>query len=1177
MTRLSSLSSTAYDAEAAAAAADAILDSAQSVITPPSTKSPSIAPVYFTSTLHATPVPLNPKLPFIPSRHTPLSTSRPYHPNLPSAARPPLPADLPTPSPPSAQRRTSCSRPPIVDLPPRTPQPAAILPSPPPPRTPFTPAAALETPSAIFGKLEALSGARTPFATNTPRSALVSAIPLTFSAVNTPLPRNPCNPSAPVALPLNISPSTPETPGPRPAASVVASFFRQRSANLSSPIFRSNPRSRTRPDLSDPVVIVSPLEENRSELPSDVGPVLELDIPFSLKKGFAAPVSLNLGLRAARVPLLYAIHLQLTDEDGPIRPMSVRLERCLETPPSMFLSVLNSEINVPDVPDDDDDDNVNDESLAAAREALSEQGMSFWAAPENNVSDGSGRLLLTVTDQDYGDHEVSIDISASPTMPKISVQGPGEFAHHVIRAETSVFFGQRDDYSDKTIWVWNETGGGAPVFVNLVMEDSAGGSFSIATENGEESDCIPAIIQPGEKACFVARFAFMPEVTVRKMYYGSVLIKYATVLPSAESPGTDRELDQFYDHVLNFKAAIGQDFDTDDDTSKTWKVSEHSDTRHRPLPRDCLCSDDEEYAQEDRENQHDDVLQHQEDDGEHEERDEEEVIQNLSEALNNFDVRLEPDGEVVDQLEKGRVLECEFNLDAVPNWREMRSPDPEENNALDILSSEAAKQPNIEDPQSRIAQSTITTDVLTKSKGLPVMDVSSKGGRPKLKLPRRIRENGLALKASAGTVELPMFNASNGMVEVSIRIRKRNSVSVSPNYVVVNAREKSVISLIRESSAADSVFVELLCSTMEEPRRTTTYEVPMTIEAAAVHIASPDGFMVDRPTLSFYNPSSEAVREGFVRIRNGTARDVEFRVWIGNEGGEPEPVLNDFGTPVFRLISDEDGVIPPGEFVCVRVYFDGGDMSAHYMDRLNMEVDGYLDFMSLFGYSGSHDIQLRSSEDGYVVATNHGDRFGFVVITGPEHEVQTERAVLKPGEERRLNAPHGSGSLIYTGDEIARARMCYSERLRGESCEGTIFTGEFPGEHSAVFLEGLDWQDDDKYSMFYAGRLLDHNVRKFVFDVDMKSETGFVEEEHMSGCRWAAIVEGGYIHIENLDIEHELEFEVSGAEPRCGVVPALGDAKVAAFRENVEIRAMGTVQQLTVDLSEYSYALAPRE
>lgn len=1203
-------------------------------------------------------------------------------------------------------------------------------------------------------------------------------------------------------------------------------------------MFRQPPKLSR--DLTSPVFRVNPLAISATaaaSLPPNITPIPIANLQFSLVSAFDnQSFTVDLGSRAARVPLPYAICLTLKDPDGPLRPISIRLERILDPRPTLFVGVISGNVDL---------------STASAQEGgptslqgvLENNALTFWAAPDSFEPNGSARLLLTVTDDDYNDHEVPIDIKALPVSPSISVEAPG-YPHRQLRTETNLSFKEHDKGSDVLITVWNETENHSPVLVNAVVEESCGGAFSIGESYRASKSCVPLLINGGNSCTFYARFEMTPELTARKCYYGSVLIKYAAALPAEGAPGQDQELHQFYDHVLNFRAD-GTGNHCQHQGSPDW---DNPDTSRRILVDDeCVCSDTEEHGDracilfEDHESPgqnafitrnmlfdpaahvHDPLGAPQgsvtpgsaESRNSHSSRADRSKLTAMIETKAPFNLtdellvgselnaftpilatidksvsgstenddcdRQEGIDQKSTQATKGSVYN-EQSLPLVENSDLVSSSHPEGSGFDEALFCDVSMlaevstvirrctepnkdenrcEPHFEfqacDHQERDAKNLSHKNIQRESIPLPPssktqlsadpvlsgirraetsdlerrdtdcsgahdvadspggsangsahgesshynsvtlppeglakpIDLENQGSfskqpkngsnselrnaalqqpsddkhdfaakdhlwnsewkiggnlgyhdasqfkqsssedvipaqstqdltgvalisnefegsrerrdltaetqydtgsrlletikRPKLKMPRRIRENGIVVEANSGSVEFPVLNASSEVVEVSIFVERVKGnggdecfVNVTPNYVVLAAQGKAILTMTRTSAQGGEHHILLRGSTLGPQPKKRSYRIPAHVVRSAMRLESNEEFAVDRPTMSFFNPDNEG-REWSIRIRNGTQHVASYNTWVGPGCGE---LLNSMGEPAFRIVGSASGSIDPQKFARVQVEFIGGEGVQHFHGRLHLNVGNQQDFIPLFGYVGGSDLQLVTNELGYVIVRNVGKRAGFVVITGPECDPvhnQAVRAVLAPDEEREFVAPYGTGSVIYTGDEIARTRACQAEeieRMRADRACGNlnneigenIFEGEFDGEDAATETELLDWAAEDRFSMFYSGRLFDHAVRRYLFDLNDSEKIRFIETSRTANSSWSAIAKDGFVHIENLNVSKELIFEATGAEPSSGVIAPFGDAMLAPFREVIEIRAQGRVQTVTVKL-----------
>lgn len=1198
-------------------------------------------------------------------------------------------------------------------------------------------------------------------------------------------------------------------------------------------------------DLTSPVFRVNPLATNATEaasLPPKISPISIANLQFSLVSAFGnQPFIVDLGSRAARVPLPYAICLTLSDVDGPLRPLSARLERILEPRPTLFVGVISGNLDLSRTSEP-----MN--SLTPQQCALTENILTFWAAPDSFEPNGFARLLLTVTDHDYNDYEVPIDIKAIPVSPSISVQAPG-YPHRQLRTETNLTFKEHDKESDVLITVWNETDNDSPLLVNAVVEESCGGAFSIGESYKDSKICVPLIIEGGKSRTFYARFEMKPELTIRKCYYGSVLVKYATALPAEGTPGQDQELHQFYDHVLNLRAEGGEKL-CQEQCSPLWK---NSDTSRRILMDDeCVCSDMEEHCDRacilfeepeilgrgalpesnipfdsvlrmsdplrvpqgsaipeqltfERSCSSDDassklthtkgaeaplnltdglladsvpnvpslnavVVDHSVSDSskkvhkydKHTDRKsacditgfpdkdqlpspsgshvstestslassrvpgalvgpdeaslcdvsmlaEVSTLIRESEAKNGgsqFDLHTELPASDFSEFDANALTKCGSQGNDISNPRALpthlsadsaslnvcRSEsllqqksgidytgtqngsdaftssigtycqeksaqcngfvqssedskksiglkdldsflnEPGENSGhgvKDVIShelSDGEQEPTVRDytwnsgwkigSDSRYCDDTVRAKQDVPEREISVQSPWNLAGpapnlngpevshvcgdntaaeletatetltavkRPKLKMPRRIREGGIVVEANSGSVEFPVLNAGSEVVEVTIFVERVKGngddechVNVTPNYVVLAAQGTAILTMTRISAQGGEYHVLLRGSTLGPQPKKRSYRIPVHVVPSAVRLESPEEFAVDRPTMSFYNPTNEG-REWNIRIRNGTQRAARYNAWIGQGCGE---LLNSNGNPAFQIIGSASGSIDPQKFARVRVEFVGGEGVQHFHGRLYFNVGSQQDFIPLFGYVGGSDIRLMTNDLGYVIVQNVGERAGFVVMTGPEcdpvHD-QSVRAVLAPKEEREFVAPYGTGSVVYTGDEIARTRACRAEKIErtradrayeSSSCEigDNIFEGEFDGEDAAMQAEMLDWAAEDRFSMFYSGRLFDYAVHRYLFDLNNDETIRFMETSRTGCGGWSAVSKDGFVHIENLNVAKELSFEATGAEPCKGVIGAFGDAMLAPFREVVEVRAEGKIQTVTVRL-----------
>lgn len=461
--------------------------------------------------------------------------------------------------------------------------------------------------------------------------------------------------------------------------------------------------------------------------------------------------------------------------------------------------------------------------------------------------------------------------------------------------------------------------------------------------------------------------------------------------------------------------------------------------------------------------------------------------------------------------------------------------------------------------------------VVKTAQKFTLRSVFNKDMRPKLRMPRRIHQKGLYLLAHRGSVVLPISNASGVDIEIHAKVEapvgSEARATANPSFLVVQPAQRSEIVLTRNSSFSGMLSTVLLCKSVRNERSLTAYRVPLTVEPLR-KVVDNSGFKIDRPSLTYYNPSAES-RINRVRVYNGTAQQATYQVWIGRGKIATASATE---SP-FRVKKGVSGVALSTESIDVDVEFDAGEVVGHFYEDLNIMMDDQLEKMRLFGYSGGSEIRLEFTENNILRARNSGRRFGFIVITGPDEKSDDacgERMVMAPGEEQRYEMPFGSGSLIYTGDEIARVRFCMAvERepaLHGENEHMLrLFMGRFDGAQRASVQEGYNFRRDNRYTLHYASRLLETCTRQYRFDV---------QDERVSLCKgvasdlletWRVVKEeNGMMRIVNNDPREALGFTAEGIEPNGGRVPALGDARVVAFRERVCINARGTQVNLDV-------------
>ncbi|CAN8067336.1 unnamed protein product [Agarophyton chilense] len=444
----------------------------------------------------------------------------------------------------------------------------------------------------------------------------------------------------------------------------------------------------------------------------------------------------------------------------------------------------------------------------------------------------------------------------------------------------------------------------------------------------------------------------------------------------------------------------------------------------------------------------------------------------------------------------------------------------------------------------------------------------AKNRKPKIKMPRSIRENGVRIRATCGSAILPLFNASSSSIHVSLEIKKHvgsdAAATVSHKMLALDSQQRTNVIITRMSSKEGHLRIIISGYLRGPVKLSTVYHVPLFVEESPNRVPAATGFAVDRPTITFYkNPSRYQYQS--LRVLNGTYRTVHYKVWLGGLRN----AMSGCDDCVLSITSEKEGTVEGRKCVTVQVRFDSNNPVQYYRQMLHISMDNSRDKVPIFAYTGSSSIRMSVTKEGLFHAENHGNRSGFVVLSGPEIDSEnnvTEKVVLLPKQHRDMVAPYGSGTLIYTGDEIARSRFCDAAKLvanakREGGEEMCLFLESFDGEEEARQKERLLWHRDTTYSLHYAGRLLGNSVCRYRYDPD---ERRVVKESKRSNdCGWHASIDGdGYVHIENYDTDKVLNFKCKGAEPMYGKIPPLGDAKLAAFLENVDVYARDTCIEL---------------
>ncbi|KAI0567709.1 hypothetical protein FGB62_1g534 [Gracilaria domingensis] len=1165
--------------------------------------------------------------------------------------------------------------------------------------------------------------------------SLHDQIPITYSAVKTPG-------SNPIIIQPENSPSASEK---RQLAreqdpAVLASFFKSRSAKMLSPL--GDPSKKRARNITTVDVNVNPLaktQEEASEIPSNTPIDTVLNVPFSLSYGFEETLEVDLGCRASRVPLPYAINVFTFDLDGSIKPRSARLERDPDGKASMLVEPIASETVFSPVPDEDVDQTI------PISDALEEASIVFWAAPDAHAEGGCDRFVLTVTDQNGEEYETQVEIHVRKTEPLIAVETQDE-APDVSRTETFIDFPTGSKFSEKSIKIWNNTEGGAPLLLNVLIRDVASGVFSIGRTSDDVDLCIPMYILSGDFCTFSAKFELIPEAAVDHEYYGFALIKYATILPSAVSPEDDAELYHAYDHVLNFTASseiaegayeIAPPLDPEADElqehqfchpesilhpdvncpleycsdsilrestlassyggensiapsdsfsedpgsaksngSKSQKV-ENVDVEPLPIHVSANAVEDVLACVSGQPEEHCRVFLHQppkwvpgRDNKENTTfanrssgrgttgmksnssvagsyknlsvKDRKDLRSggrsyvssqmadrlmktpkrevkgqkavNEKDGMSSFSSIPNTSGDlqrsealpVDNRLSGGSVMEkmrmketnsaeCENDLESTGAsgsqplsnhetfaslTNQIASSSADMTNATERSSElkfERRESPSafeygvrqgIKSPIRTSHQSFTTAASAEDNRKFFGLRRLAKNRKPKIKMPRSIRENGVRVRATCGSALLPLYNASSSSIHVNIEIKKYpgSNAAAKANHrmLALEPQQRMNVVLTRMSSNEGPLRIIVTGYLRGPIKLSTVYHVPLFVEESHNRVPAATGFAVDRPTITFYKAQSRFQYQS-LRVLNGTFRSVPYKVWLADW----KDTKGAYGDSVLKIISRTTGTVDGRKCLTVKLKFDSNHPAQYYRQMLYISMDNSTDKVPIFAYTGCSSILISLTDNGLFRAKNHGNRSGFIVLSGPEVDAldnNTEKLVLLPKEEKDLVPPYGSGTFIYTGDEIARSRFCRAvsvlpnaKREAGE--EMSLFLGTFDREQESRRKEHLLWNRDTKHSLHYAGRLLGNNIRRYKYDPNQKRVIS--DSKGKNDCGWQASIDAdGYVHIENYDTEKFLKFKCKGAEPNRGVIPPLGDAKLAAFLENVEVFARGSCMEL---------------
>lgn len=335
----------------------------------------------------------------------------------------------------------------------------------------------------------------------------------------------------------------------------MARKFRLRSAHLSSPMFNYEKRLARHRDFRNvhPEVRVNPMansEEDAAKVPQEVVPQVCAELMFSSRDGFTEGVDFDLGCRAVRVPLPYAICIRVSDMEGDICPVSARIELNPDQVSSMLISMISAYATFEKGEDDE------------GRSVYEDVVLTFWGAPDTYAKECTASFVVTVTDTNDESYETTFCVTAHSVEPVVAVECPNAKSK-VQKNDTHVTF-TAGKTGEESITVWNETEGNAPLLLNVLIRDSAKGIFSIGRRSDDSSICFAATLPSASSFSFVVRFDLSYAQLKQSSYYGCVLIKLANMLPKRTRTWGDRDLHWTYDHVLALQISPNdEDFSCD--------------------------------------------------------------------------------------------------------------------------------------------------------------------------------------------------------------------------------------------------------------------------------------------------------------------------------------------------------------------------------------------------------------------------------------------------------------------------------------------------------------------------------------------------------------------------------------------------------------------------------------
>jgi hypothetical protein len=419
----------------------------------------------------------------------------------------------------------------------------------------------------------------------------------------------------------------------------------------------------------------------------------------------------------------------------------------------------------------------------------------------------------------------------------------------------------------------------------------------------------------------------------------------------------------------------------------------------------------------------------------------------------------------------------------------------------------------------------------------------------------------------------------------------------------------------RKTVNSCSHTISLRCVTADPSlpkQRRTKYEIPVIVHAPTAHFRPPTDCATDRPAIAFYGCAlarGEQARTQVVRIYNGSDATLSILVLIENERrfGSIESTGEKVsaGTPspgAFEIVGHVASAVAPLQSASLSVAFHGladaflfsGDLRISVGDGLSLKHRT----VPLFGYGGASDLQEKiipaipsrcdikginaetEAAGRQCVVENNGTRPGLVKYSAWDWREQKEvltRHLVGPGLAIALDIPLAPmpsdyasdlDNTVCTGlygrielvDDIMQSRILY--------CEKETVSGEHGFDWSAVHGKGrLD-------AFHYDDRVMEMICAKRVSSIIIDPETHLPAISTQSPAplsRWGVEYQnarnqsGQHVHytmgdrvvVVNRDFCEPLEFFASGAEPRHGVVPPLGEATLYVHRVDVEVRARG--------------------